>query len=107
MANEGANAVAIQSDGKIVVVGVVDHYEDADFALARYNRTVRLTSRFDGNGKKIRLFRVGACLCSRYSGGRKDRRRGSIAMVRPWQFGVIRYNATVRSIPRSRWTERS
>ena len=40
------NAVAIQSDGKIVVAGG----SDGKFALARYNSTGTLDSTFDGDG---------------------------------------------------------
>jgi uncharacterized delta-60 repeat protein len=48
-----ANAVAIQSDGKIVVVGsaALTNPGFADFALARYNPDGTLDSSFDGDGK--------------------------------------------------------
>jgi uncharacterized delta-60 repeat protein len=48
-----ANAVAIQSDGKIVVVGfaTLTNPGFADFALARYNPNGTLDSSFDGDGK--------------------------------------------------------
>jgi len=48
-----ANAVAIQSDGKIVVVGsaTLTNPGFADFALARYNANGTLDSSFDGDGK--------------------------------------------------------
>jgi uncharacterized delta-60 repeat protein len=47
-----ANAVAVQSDGKIVVAGNATHAAgiDSDFALARYNPDGTLDSSFDGDG---------------------------------------------------------
>jgi uncharacterized delta-60 repeat protein len=48
-----ANAVAIQSDGKIVVVGsaALTNPGFADFAIARYTPEGTLDSSFDGDGK--------------------------------------------------------
>jgi uncharacterized delta-60 repeat protein len=46
-ANEGAAAVAIQPDGRIVVAGA----SAGDFALARYNRDGSLDTTFDADGK--------------------------------------------------------
>jgi uncharacterized delta-60 repeat protein len=48
-----ANAVAIQSDGKIVVVGsaTLTNPGFADFAIARYDTNGTLDSSFDGDGK--------------------------------------------------------
>jgi len=51
-----ANAVAIQPDGKIVVVGTTykqNDYSDEDFAVARYNTDGTLDSTF-GRGGKVR-----------------------------------------------------
>jgi uncharacterized delta-60 repeat protein len=51
-ANAGANAVAIQSDGKIVAAGSFDgNPEGADFALARYDIDGSLDSTFNSTGK--------------------------------------------------------
>src|SRR6185503_18668917 len=44
-----ANAVAIQADGKIVVVGADDL--GSDFAIARFNPDGSPDSSFDGDGK--------------------------------------------------------
>ncbi|MBI3300769.1 MAG: hypothetical protein HYZ72_01625 [Deltaproteobacteria bacterium] len=53
---EVANAVAIQSDGKIVVAGWTNVFGTFDFALARYNADGSLDATFDGDGKKITSF---------------------------------------------------
>ena len=46
-----ASAVAIQADGKIVVVGT-RYGDDDDFAVVRYNTDGSLDKTFDGDGKK-------------------------------------------------------
>jgi uncharacterized delta-60 repeat protein len=51
-ATDGANAVAIQGDGKIVTAGdAVVSGAPQDFALARYNPDGSLDTTFDGDGK--------------------------------------------------------
>jgi len=49
-ASDAAFAVAIQSDGKIVAVGVDGIIIDVDFAIARYNADGSLDTTFDGDG---------------------------------------------------------
>ena len=44
-------AVALQSDGKIVVAGQSDNGANVDFALVRYNTNGSLDSTFDADGK--------------------------------------------------------
>ena len=51
-AQEYANDVAIQPDGKIVVAGSTD----AGFALARYNTNGTLDTSFSGDGKLTTAF---------------------------------------------------
>jgi uncharacterized delta-60 repeat protein len=54
-----ANALAIQSDGKIVVVGFTNHSADSatlDFALARYNPDGSLDQSFGSGGKQTTDF---------------------------------------------------
>lgn len=46
-----ANAVAIQTDGKIVAGGYSYNGDNQNFALVRYNRNGSLDSTFNGNGK--------------------------------------------------------
>ena len=49
--NDRGRAVAIQSDGKIVVVGVSHNGSDNDFAAVRYNADGSLDTSFDTDGK--------------------------------------------------------
>ncbi len=52
--DDGARAVVVQSDGKIVVVGTSNGAGGSyDFALARYNSNGSLDTSFDGDGKVI------------------------------------------------------
>ena len=54
--SERANAVAIQEDGKIVVVGAKVSGVAGDFAIARYNADGSLDTSFDGDGKLMTDF---------------------------------------------------
>src|SRR5207247_1649268 len=49
-------AVAIQGDGKIVVVGRTFNGSNWDFAVARYNADGSLDTSFDGDGKLTTTF---------------------------------------------------
>ena len=49
--HDGALAVAIQADGKIVAGGYTATYAGSDFALARYKPGGRLDTAFSGDGK--------------------------------------------------------
>ena len=49
--DELGRAVAIQSDGKIVVAGQSDNGSDLDFAVVRYNSDGSLDTSFNGSGK--------------------------------------------------------
>jgi uncharacterized delta-60 repeat protein len=46
-----ANALVIQSDGKVVAAGISNNGSDYDFALARYNSNGALDPTFDTDGK--------------------------------------------------------
>ncbi len=46
-------AMAVQDDGKIVVVGYANNGSDNDFAIARYNADGSLDTSFDGDGKVV------------------------------------------------------
>ncbi len=52
---DGANGVAVQGNGKIVVVGRAAAPE-TDFALARYNPNGSLDASFSGDGKRTTDF---------------------------------------------------
>ena len=84
-------AVAIQPDGKIVVVGYANNGSDNDFAIARYTADGSLDSSFHGDGKVVTAL-----------GSGNDRARA--VAVRPdgkivvgggigGDFAVARYNA--------------
>jgi uncharacterized delta-60 repeat protein len=51
--NDFGRAVAIQNDGKIVVVGEDGNIAETDLALARYNSDGSLDTTFSGDGKVI------------------------------------------------------
>ncbi|MBI3345430.1 MAG: hypothetical protein HY028_11360 [Gammaproteobacteria bacterium] len=55
-AEDVAQAVAIQPDGKIIVVGYTINGSSGDFALARYNPNGSLDSGFGGSGKLVTDF---------------------------------------------------
>jgi uncharacterized delta-60 repeat protein len=55
-AGVGANAVALQANGKIVVVGDFQTGSGGDFALARYNPNGTLDTSFSGDGKQTTDF---------------------------------------------------
>ncbi len=75
-AQEYANDVAIQPDGKIVVAGQTG----TAFALARYNTDGTLDSSFSGDGKQTTSFAGQSDIATgrRDPGGRPDRRRGPL-----------------------------
>jgi uncharacterized delta-60 repeat protein len=50
---EGAAAVALQADGKIVLAGAVDSGGNTVFGLVRYNANGTLDTSFDGDGKLL------------------------------------------------------
>ncbi|WP_374073585.1 delta-60 repeat domain-containing protein [Bdellovibrio bacteriovorus] len=50
--SDGANAVAIQTDGKILVAGYSE-VTSSDFAIARYNSDGSLDTSFNSNGKVV------------------------------------------------------
>ncbi len=54
--NDGGRGVAIQADGKIVVVGASVTGTNSDASLVRYNTDGTLDTSFDGDGKVITAF---------------------------------------------------
>ena len=79
-ANDVASGVAIQANGKIVVVGGSgdSHGPDLGFALARYNPNGSLDKSFSGDGRQRTGFGPGAVRRGDRSGDserRQDRRR--------------------------------
>jgi uncharacterized delta-60 repeat protein len=49
--NDEAQSVAIQSDGRLILVGNSSSASNTDFAIARYNPNGTLDTTFDGDGK--------------------------------------------------------
>ena len=54
------NSMALQADGKVVVVGSSDDGSNTDFALVRYNSNGTLDNSFDGDGMLIRGLTIDA-----------------------------------------------
>lgn len=63
--DESAQAVVVQSDGKIVIVGSAFDGTDSNFGIVRLNRDGTLDDSFSGDGKQLVLFDLG--------GGNEDR----------------------------------
>jgi uncharacterized delta-60 repeat protein len=83
--DEHASSVALQADGKIVVVGGADW----DFALARYNADGSLDTTFSGDGKHTTDFGG-----SEDAGGvalQNDGRIVAVGRDGGWDFAVARY----------------
>ena len=57
--NDNATAMAIQQDGKIVVVGCTNTGSQRDFAIVRYNTDGSLDNTFSGDGKLTTDFNSG------------------------------------------------
>lgn len=100
-ANNYAESVAIQSDGKIIVVGTAYNGTNRDFAITRYNSDGSLDATFNGNGKLI------TDIINDFWGGGQDEAQdvaiqsdGKIVVV-GWTsssdgfdyFAVVRYNS--------------
>jgi uncharacterized delta-60 repeat protein len=56
--DDRGHAMALQEDGKIIVVGVSDNGSDTDFAVARYNGDGGLDTSFNSDGKAT--FKIGS-----------------------------------------------
>ena len=86
-----ATAVAIQADGKIVVVGSCTGSGTSDFALARYHADGSLDPSFSGDGKQTTDF-AGAADSAHGVAVQAD---GTIVVAgyTGGDFGVARYNA--------------
>jgi uncharacterized delta-60 repeat protein len=89
-----AQAMLIQSNGKIVVAGLANHDGRSDFALARYNNNGSPDTNFDGDGKVMTI------LGSQYSeaNGVVQQLDGKIVAVGfaesgSSDFALVRYNA--------------
>jgi uncharacterized delta-60 repeat protein len=92
--NDWAAAVALQTDGKIVVAGHTNTGTYYDFALARYNTDGTLDNSFDGDGKLTTDFNGSNdeinALCIQGDG--KIVAAG-YCTVQGWDFALARYNS--------------
>ncbi len=98
-----ANGVALQADGKIVVVGADGGGPGSDFALARYNPNGSLDTSFSGDGKQTTDF-AGFDRGDRggHPGGRQDRRGRRSPVTTDLAATTSRSPATTRTAPSTR-----
>lgn len=91
---EQARRVALQSDGKIVVVGWAEHEDHEDFAVARLNPNGSLDSTFDGDGRLLTSFGDGDHNAQdvRIQSDGKIVVAGDAFIGDDSDFGVARYN---------------
>jgi uncharacterized delta-60 repeat protein len=97
-ANDVASAVAIQANGKIVVVGSSgSHATGSDFALARYNPNGSLDKSFSGDGRQRTGFGIWGPICVATAVAIQD--DGKIVVVGfthqtsyDYAFAIARYN---------------
>jgi uncharacterized delta-60 repeat protein len=99
--NEYGSAVAVQSDGKIVVAGYLNKgnavYYDYDFAVARYNPNGSLDLTFNGTGKLTTT--IGSVPTQDYANSVGVQSDGKILVAghsntgSGAEFAIVRYNA--------------
>ncbi len=91
--NDEGNAIAIQSDGKIIVAGCAFGGATYDFALVRYNPDGSLDTSFDSDGKVTTNFDSDIGIDCAYA--MKIDQNGKIVVVGTrdnQKFAVVRYN---------------
>jgi uncharacterized delta-60 repeat protein len=84
--NDGANGVAVQSDGKIVAVGNTG----SDFALARYNPNGSLDPTFSGDGRQTTDF--AAAYGAKAVAIQPDGKIVAVGRAGGGGLGTVRYN---------------
>jgi uncharacterized delta-60 repeat protein len=95
VAESGATSMALQSDGKIVVVGNEYNGNDTDFAVARYNTDGSLDTSFSADGKLTTFFNANA---DDYAASVKIQSDGKIVVVGETyngtdsDFAIARFN---------------
>jgi uncharacterized delta-60 repeat protein len=97
ISSSNATAMALQGDGKIVVVGhaVNNSGRDRDFALVRYNADGSLDTSFNGSGKVTTAANGddGQCEAIALQNDGKIVAAGSALTVTTSQFAVVRFGA--------------
>jgi uncharacterized delta-60 repeat protein len=90
-----ANSLALQPDGKIVVVGVQGcNARHEKFALARYLQNGHIDTSFSGDGKVTSSFKAGDCDVASGAAVQADGRIvvvGQAGCATPWAWAVARY----------------
>lgn len=91
---EGASAVAIQSDGKIIAIGTTLSSSGSDFALARYHLDGSLDATFDGDGRVTTDFASDGedALAVATQPDGKILVAGTAALSHVEDFALVRYN---------------
>ncbi len=92
---DGAQAIAVQPDGKIVAAGYSFNGTDVDFALVRYNVDGSLDNTFSVDGKVTTVIGAGDdyCLAIALQPDGKILLAGWSAAVGGADFAVVRYNS--------------
>ena len=93
--NDGANSVAVQTDGRIVAAGFSYNGTNENFAIVRYNANGTLDTSFDGDGKAVTPFTGSSYDRANSVAIQTDGRivaAGSTSVAGPSDFAVVRYN---------------
>jgi uncharacterized delta-60 repeat protein len=91
-----ANAIAIQADGKIIVVGSCSNSQEEDFAIVRLNPDGSLDNTFSGDGKVTADFTGPGEIYvpdQAYAVSIQADGKIVVAGTRGWDFALARYNA--------------
>src|SRR6266540_406224 len=97
--SEGGGDVAVQADGKIVVVGGIRIVANGpvDFAVARYNPDGSLDTSFDGDGKVVTDFGgtndEASAVAVQAADGKIVAAGTTVPGVHRFDFALARYNA--------------
>ncbi|HKQ40821.1 MAG TPA: hypothetical protein VJ063_22325 [Verrucomicrobiae bacterium] len=94
-ASDGALAMAIQTDGKIILAGNTYIGGNSDFAVARYNANGSLDASFDGDGKAVTTigFLDDSATAIKIQPNGKIVVAGITDAETNYNFAVVRYNS--------------
>ena len=91
-ASSSGAAMAIQTNGRILVAGSADNGANVDFAIIRYNTNGSLDTSFDGDG--IALTPIGADYDAASAIALQTNGKIVVAGTSGGDFAVVRYNTT-------------